>query len=139
MSLSMTSPLFRSPTYVIRVGAQIPNIQIPNIFMFIFGMVWYQNYRDRSSSYIPDHSRTDPVQRNPKWQLFGQIWNHWVVWFCNAMQNPNPPRSKNFQPFEIQICLVFDVRYSSPRCNLFQIVLEKRSRRDSHRQDVRQP
>ena len=41
------------------------------------------------ASYSPDHSKTEPVHRNPRWQLFGQIQNGWAVRFWNAIQHQN--------------------------------------------------
>ena len=53
-------------------------------------------------SYSSDHSKTEPVNRNPRWRLFGLIWNGRDILFWNSIQNPN-----NFWPFEIQTCSAF--------------------------------
>ena len=31
----------------------------------------------------------EPVHRNPRWQLFGRIWNGMAVRFWNAIQDQN--------------------------------------------------
>ena len=51
-----------------------------NVMMFVFGTVQYEK-----DSYSPDHLKTVPAHRNPRWQLFGWIWNGWVVCFWNAV------------------------------------------------------
>ena len=56
--------------------------------MFGFGMVGYKNDSDHSS-YSPNHTKTEPVHRNPRWQLFGRIWNGQAVRCWTAIQNPN--------------------------------------------------
>ena len=65
------------------------------------------DWLDHSYSYSPDHSKTETVQRNPRWQLFGQIWNGLTVRFWNAIQNQDHLTSEQILPFKIQKCLLF--------------------------------
>ena len=49
-----------------------------------------------------DHSKTEPVQRNPRWQLFGQIWNGQAIQFWNAVWNQSHSTSDQLSTIQNQ-------------------------------------
>ena len=61
--------------------------------MLRFEMIRYKNDRDHIHSYccIPDHLKTEPVNKNPR---FGWIWNGWAVQFWNAIKNQSHSTSE---------------------------------------------
>ena len=82
------------------------HIQNQNLnLMFRFGMVWYKIDWDHSYSYSTNPLKTEPVQRNTKWQLFGQI----RFQFLNATISTSEKLStiRNPNVFNIQACTVF--------------------------------
>ena len=75
-----------------KVGAQVPNIEIQIPFeiqtfwcsdLGCFGIIMTGSIvKALAAVQTPDHSKMEPVHRNPRWRLFGQIWNGRPVWFC---------------------------------------------------------
>ena len=61
--------------------------------MISHGIIYKSQYYS-IDSYSFDHSKTSPVHRNPRWWLFGQIWNGRAVWFWNAIQNQSHSKAE---------------------------------------------
>ena len=96
------------------MGVPIPNIQIQNPFKIQMSwcsdLGWFTITMIGTiaiASYSPDHSKTEPVHRNPRWQLFGQIQNGWAVRFWNSIPHQNHLTSE--QPSTIQNPSVFGI------------------------------
>ena len=65
-----------------------------------------------TATVITDHSKMEPVDRNPRWQLFGQIWNGGAVQDQNHSISEKLMTIQNWKVFGIWAPTVLNPKHS---------------------------